>query len=111
MDAVSASIAKREPAVLVGAIAALIQAGLVVAVAFGLKLTTDQITALAALAGVMIPVIQGVVTRGKVYSPATVDAVEKFSYEEGVANTLAEDAPEAEAYEPKRALVEAPEAE
>lgn len=87
---------RREPAAIVGAIAALVQAALVVAVAFGLHLTADQITALAALAAVVVPLVQAIVTRSKVYAPATVDA----------AVAAADADPEVGAYQPRRAAVE-----
>lgn len=70
----SAPLTQREPAVIVGAITSLVSAALMVAVAFGLKLTPDQVTALAALTAVIVPLVQAIVTRSKVVSPATAEA-------------------------------------
>lgn len=69
-----APLTKTEPAALVGAITALVTAGLTVAVAFGLDLTKEQIAALGVLAAAVVPLVQAIVTRAAVVSPATADA-------------------------------------
>lgn len=107
----SAPITKREPALLIGAITTLVTAALNVAIVFGLGLTAEQA---AALAGLTLPVaglVQAIITRGAVTSPATAERQETEAYEAGVADAEADVAePEGEdseeEYRPKRALVE-----
>lgn len=92
-----APLTKTEPAALVGAITALVTAGLTVAVAFGLDLTKEQITALGVLAAAIVPLVQAIVTRATVVSPATADA----RVEAAVADATAPEVPAA-----RRALVD-----
>lgn len=121
----TAPLTKREPSLIVGSITALVTAALGVAVAFGLDLSKEQIAALGLLAAAVIPMVQAVITRGAVVSPATAQERRDESYELGRAEaaatvvegrvnhakTATEIEPDAEAepedaYVPKRALIE-----
>jgi hypothetical protein len=64
--------APTEPALAVGAVAAIVGAGLAVLVAFGLDLTEDQTNSILGLTLVAGPVILALITRSKVWSPASV---------------------------------------
>lgn len=57
---------KREPAVTVATITALVSAALTLATSFGLHLSTDQTAALLGFAGVVAPLAVGLITRSKV---------------------------------------------
>lgn len=67
--------APKEPLVSVATITALASAVLVLVVAFGLKLSADQMTALIGFIAVAAPIVVAVVGRMKVFSPATVRAM------------------------------------
>lgn len=64
-------LSEREPAVLVAGITALLTALVAVLVTW-LPISDDQQAALLGLVGAAAPVIAGLVTRGRVYSPSTV---------------------------------------
>ena len=64
---------EREPAALVGTITGLAAAILTALIAFGVDLDQTQHDALLGLVAVAAPIIAGIVIRGKVYSPETVE--------------------------------------
>lgn len=66
---------RTEPAVIVGAITAGATAVIALLVAFGVDLTAEQQAAVLGVVAVAAPVIAGLVIRGRVYAPATVDAI------------------------------------
>lgn len=61
-----------EPALTVGTITAAVTAVLALIVAFGLNLTAGQSAAILGVVAVIAPLVSAYVTRGKVYSPASV---------------------------------------
>lgn len=63
----------QEPAALVGTITGLAAAILTALIAFGVDLDQTQHDALLGLVAVAAPIIAGIVIRGKVYSPETVE--------------------------------------
>lgn len=60
-----------EPALSVGSIIAAVTAIIALLVAFGLDISEEQQTAILGVVAVLAPVIATVVTRSKVYSPAS----------------------------------------
>jgi hypothetical protein len=64
----------REPAVIVAGVTAVLTAVVAVVVAW-LPVSDDQQAALLGLVGAAAPIIAGLVIRGKVYSPSTVQAI------------------------------------
>lgn len=67
---------KKEPAVIIGAIASVVTSLVALAVAFGLDLTQDQQTAIVGVVVTVTPLIVGIITRQYVFAPATVAALE-----------------------------------
>lgn len=66
---------RTEPSVIVGTITAFVTAAIGLLVAFGLDVTDDQKNAVLAMTAVLAPVIAGIIIRGKVFSPETVDDI------------------------------------
>lgn len=66
-----------EPAAIVGTITGLAAAILTALIAFGVDLDQAQHDALLGLVAVAAPIIAGIVIRGKVYSPNTVERMGK----------------------------------
>lgn len=62
----------KEPALKAGLVVGFVGAVIATGVAFGLKLTPEQSTALIGLATFAAPVVSAIWTRRKVFSPATV---------------------------------------
>lgn len=69
------SMNQKEPAVLVGLVVAAVAAIIALATAFGLNLSDAQKIAILGVFGPVYALVQAWVTRGKVYSPATVAEV------------------------------------
>lgn len=72
-----------EPAITIGTITALVAALIVVATAFGLPLSDPQTQSLLGLTAVVGPLVAALLTRGRVYSPATHDRTEDEAWREG----------------------------
>ena len=66
----------KEPAVIIGAIIALVSSLLALVTAFGLDLTQEQTGAAMAFVGAVLALVQGLTTRQQVYAPATVDELQ-----------------------------------
>lgn len=64
-------VSKTEPAAMVASITAAVTAVLALLVAYGFDISQEQQVAILGVAAVLAPVIAGIVTRSKVYSPAT----------------------------------------
>lgn len=60
-----------EPAALVATITGAVTAGIALLVAYGFDISNEQQVAILGVVAVLAPVIAGIVTRGKVYSPAS----------------------------------------
>lgn len=63
----------REPAVIIGSVVALVDAALIAIVAFGVDLTKEQTAAVMGVASGIATLIGAYVTRGKVWSPESVE--------------------------------------
>lgn len=61
-----------EPAMAVGTVTAAVGVLLTLLMAFGVDLTETQLQAILGAVLVFAPLVQGVITRGQVYSPKTV---------------------------------------
>ena len=72
---VPTGVAKTEPATLVGMITALVSAVIALAVAYGVDIDDSQSTAIMGLIAVLAPIIAAIVTRSRVYSPASTQKV------------------------------------
>jgi hypothetical protein len=64
-----------EPALIIAGVGAIFEALLIVLVAFGLPITTDQKVALTSFGTVVITVLTGIVTRSQVTPTAKVAAL------------------------------------
>jgi hypothetical protein len=69
--------APKEPLVSVGAIVTVVTAAIGALVAFGLKLSDDQQSALLGLVAVLAPIVVALWGRARVFAPATVRAMVK----------------------------------
>lgn len=67
---------KREPALIIGSLAALVSAAIGLIVAFGVPVTPEQRTAILEVLAAVAPLVAMIVTRSYVYAPATVKAIE-----------------------------------
>lgn len=72
---------RTEPALIVSAITAAAAAILALLAAFGLDLTGDQQTAILGVLTVLGPLVAGAITRGKVFSPASVEDLDRGAHE------------------------------
>ena len=72
---VPSGISQEEPANLVGTITAAVTAGIALLVAYGFDISTEQQVAILGVVAVIAPVIAGIITRSKVYSPASAQRV------------------------------------
>lgn len=72
-----------EPATLTGTITAAAGAVITLLVAFGLNLSEEQSVAIMGVVIIAAPIIQGIVTRGQVYSPSTVQRIANQAVETG----------------------------
>lgn len=73
----------QEPVISIGTITALVAALIVMATAFGLPLTDAQTQSLLGVTAVVGPLVAALLTRGRVYSPATHDRTEDEAWKEG----------------------------
>ena len=71
------TLARSEPLLSVAGVTAAIAAGISLAVSFGFELTEDQQLSLMALTAVLAPLAVALIARKRVYSPASVDAIEQ----------------------------------
>lgn len=65
----------KEPAAIVGIIVAFVAAAIALLTAFGLDISNEQKVAILGFAAPAYAIIQAVITRAKVYAPASVDTV------------------------------------
>lgn len=72
---VPTGVMAKEPASIAGTITALVAATITLLVAFGLDLTEQQSVAVMGVAFVVAPIIQAIVTRQSVFSPASAQVV------------------------------------
>jgi Zn-dependent alcohol dehydrogenase len=79
-----------EPAQLVAYLTSIVTAGIALAVAFGFELTEDQTAAILGAVAVGAPIVAGLITRSKVYSPATVEGIANQQYRAGTPPTDAQ---------------------
>lgn len=76
---VPTGITATEPALSVGTITAAVTAVIGLLVAFGIDLTQDQQVAILGMAAVIAPAIVAIITRAKVYSPASTQKISNDS--------------------------------
>jgi hypothetical protein len=81
-----------EPAQLIGYITAAVSAAIALLVAFGVDLTDDQTAAILGIVAVAAPIISGIITRSKVYAPASVEKIADQQYQAGTPPTVAQPA-------------------
>jgi len=74
-----------EPATIVGTITGIAAAVVTLVVVFGLALTVAQQAAILGLVAVVAPVLSGIITRSKVYSP---DSAARIAQEAGARRAL-----------------------
>lgn len=79
-----------EPAQIIAYITSAVSAGIALFVAFGPDLTEDQTAAILGAAAVLAPIIAGLITRSRVYSPASVEKIADQQYVAGVPPTEAQ---------------------
>ena len=65
----------KEPAAIVGTITAVVTAAIALLVAFGVNLTDEQQKAILAMVAAVAPVAAALIIRGRVYAPATTQAL------------------------------------
>ena len=82
-------IAQTEPANLVATITAAVTAVIALLVAYGFDISTEQQVAILGVVAVLAPVVAGIVTRSKVYSPASTAKIANESAVTGTANVPA----------------------
>ena len=66
------NVLRTEPARLIGAVTALVTAGIALLVAFGVPLTDTQQVAILSVVAAAAPLLAALVIRERVYAPATV---------------------------------------
>ena len=66
------TVLRTEPARLIGAVTALVTAGIALLVAFGVPLTDTQQIAILSVVAAVAPLLAALVIRERVYAPATV---------------------------------------
>ena len=66
------NVLRTEPARLIGAVTALVTAGIALLVAFGVPLTDTQQVAILSVVAAVAPLLAALVIRERVYAPATV---------------------------------------
>jgi hypothetical protein len=66
------TVMDREPAVIIGLVTAAIEALIALVVAFGVELTGEQVAAIMGFVAAAGAVIAALLTRARVYAPATV---------------------------------------
>lgn len=72
---VPTGVTSKEPAALVGMITGLVSAVIALAIAYGVDISDDQQAAIMGLVAALAPIIAGIVTRSKVYSPSTTQSL------------------------------------
>ena len=82
-QAVPTGVKNTEPATLTGTITSGVAAIITLLVAFGLELSEEQTVAIMGVVAVAAPIIQGIVTRGQVYAPSTVQRIANHAVDTG----------------------------
>jgi uncharacterized membrane protein len=77
-------MASKEPAAIIGIVGTVVAAALMLLKSFGVDITDDQQNAIRALVGALAPIVVGLIIRGFVWSPNSVQNAKDDAFVEGV---------------------------